>query len=426
MHILVLSHYYPPEGNAPATRTHAHAKRWVADGHRVTVVTSNPNCPGGVIYDGYTNRLRPQREAIDGVDVVRVWTYLAANAGFAKRTANYLSFMLSGTLAGCRVDRPDVVLATSPQFFNGWAGVLTKWLRRRPLVLEIRDIWPESILTVGAMRPGLLVRVLEWLERRMYRAADRIVAVGRGYRDNILSKVTPRQPIAIVTNGVDAREYQPAEPDDAFRREHGLGDAFVCSYIGTVGMAHGLEVVLGAAERLRDRDDVRFLIVGDGAERRRLEEDAARRGLNDRVRFTGRLPKDEMPRALAASDCCLVHLKPSALFATVIPSKIFETMAMGVPMILGVEGEAVEIVREADAGLTMTPGDAGELAARVCELADSPLLRARLARRGPDAVRSRFNRDTLAAAMLGVLCDAAGVVPAATERDDARPRRRAA
>ena len=154
MRILFLSHYYPPEVNAPATRTHAHARRWVRAGHEVTVITCNPNCPTGVLFEGYANRLRPQRETIDGVNVVRVWSFLAPNAGMSRRIANYVSFMLSSVWTGLWEPRPDVVVATSPQFFNGWAGVLLKWLRRRPLVLEIRDIWPESIEAVGAMSGG--------------------------------------------------------------------------------------------------------------------------------------------------------------------------------------------------------------------------------------------------------------------------------
>ena len=408
LRILFLSHYYPPEVNAPATRTHAHARRWVESGHEVTVVTSNPNCPGGVVYEGYRNRLRRQRETIDGVEVIRIWTFLAPNAGTGRRIANYVSFMLSSVWTGLTLARPDVVVATSPQFFNGWAGVLLKWLRRRPLVLEIRDIWPESIQAVGAMQGGLAIRVLERLERRMYRAADRIVAVGEGYKRNILSKVTPREDIAVVTNGVDPEEFNPATSDAAFRAEVGLpAEAFVCSYVGTIGMAHGLEIALEAAALLRDegRSEIRFLLVGDGAERGRLEMAARERGLDEQVVFTGRLPKEAMPRVLAASDCCLVHLRGCELFSTVIPSKIFETMAMGRPIIMAVKGQAADIVAAADAGLTMTPDDADDLVRCVTSLADDEPLRRRLSEQGPAYVREHFSRDRLATDMLAVLDD---------------------
>ena len=389
---------------------HAHARRWVAAGHEVTVITSNPNCPDGVVFEGYANRWRRQVETIDGVRVVRIRTYLAANAGMGPRIANYISFMISSVWTAVTSPRPDVVVATSPQFFNGWAGVLTKWLRRRPLVLEIRDIWPESITAVGAIDGGSsggsrIIRLLERLERGMYRAADRIVAVGDGYRENIESKITPRHPIAVVTNGVDPDEFPPDADDAGLRERFGLGDSFVCSYVGTIGMAHGLEVVNEAAALLkaRGRDDIHFLIVGDGARREALQADAADRGLGDRVVFVGRLPKSAMPQVLAASDCCLVHLRGCELFGTVIPSKIFETMAMGRPIIMAVPGQAAEIVRTADAGITMTPDDADDLVRCVTQLTDDDALRERLGSRGPRFVRERYSRDALAAKMLAVI-----------------------
>ena len=168
MRILFLSHYFAPEGNAPATRVHGLTRRWVRDGHDVTVVTCAPNVPSGVVYEGYRNRWR-QREKTEGVDVVRVWTWMAPNAGTVRRILNYLSYMVTATLAGLRGPRPDVVIATSPQFFCGWAGVFVSRLRRRPLVLEVRDLWPESIVAVGAMRDSRIIRSLEWLERRLAR-----------------------------------------------------------------------------------------------------------------------------------------------------------------------------------------------------------------------------------------------------------------
>jgi colanic acid biosynthesis glycosyl transferase WcaI len=186
--ILFLTHYFPPEVNAPATRTFEHCVRWARAGHDVTVVTCAPNCPGGVVYPGFRNAWRPQVEWVEGVRVVRVWTYLAPNAGTVRRILNYLSYMASAVLASLRLPRPDVVIATSPQFFCGWAGVLVARMKRRPLVLEIRDIWPESIRAVGAIRRRPLLRLLEKLERRMYLAADHVVTVGQGYRERILQR----------------------------------------------------------------------------------------------------------------------------------------------------------------------------------------------------------------------------------------------
>ena len=200
MKILFFCHYFPPEVNAPASRTYEHAVRWVKAGHDVTVVTCAPNCPDGVVFAGYRNKLRSQTEMIDGIRVVRVWTWIAPNKGMVFRILNYISYMLSAVWSALWLPRPDVVVSTSPQFFCGWAGVWYHWLKRVPFVLEIRDIWPESIAAVGAMKKGLVTRFLEWLERRMYLAADRIVTVGHGYKEQIAAKVPVADRISVVMN----------------------------------------------------------------------------------------------------------------------------------------------------------------------------------------------------------------------------------
>ncbi len=405
MHILVLTHYFPPEVNAPASRTYEHAVRWVRAGHPVTIITCNPNCPTGILFPGYKNRLRPQRENMDGLEVVRVWTYLAPNAGTVRRIVNYLSFMVSAVLAGLWVERPDVIVATSPQFFCGWAGVILSRLRRRPFVLEIRDIWPESIETVGAIRFRPILRFLQFLERVMYRAADHIVAVGEGYRQKILEKVNIPERISVITNGVDLERFQPQPPDEELRRKWNGDGKFVCAYVGTIGMAHGLEVVLDADERLRNqgRNDVVFWLVGEGARKKELEREAQRRGLDGRVVFTGRLPKEDMPRVLASSDACLVHLRNTELFETVIPSKIFEMMAMGKPIIMGVRGEALRIVEESGAGVAMEPESAESLMAAIEVIQKSGQFGASSNLRVRQYLKDHFSRDALAAKMLGVI-----------------------
>ncbi|TWU37646.1 Alpha-D-kanosaminyltransferase [Novipirellula aureliae] len=406
MKILFYCHYFPPEVNAPATRTYQHARRWVEAGHEVTVVTCAPNCPDGVVFDGYRNRFFRQVETVDGIQVVRVWTYVAANKGTLPRIANYVSYQVSALLATLRLSRPDVVVATSPQFFCGWAGVWASRLKWRPFVLEIRDIWPESIAAVGAMKKGIATRFLEWLELRMYRAADRIVAVGTGYRDNVARKVPEMaDKISVITNGVDASSFHPQPRDDEFLNQYGLAGKFICSYVGTIGMAHGLEVVIKAAKKLQasQRDDIAFLIAGDGAHREPLQAMALEQGVEKQVVFTGRLPKEQMPKVLASSNCCLVHLKGTELFGTVIPSKIFETMAMERPIIMAVKGPAREIVMEAGGGEPMIPDDEEDLLRIVINMADHPEGTAAKAKHARQYVLEHFNRDRLATEMRKVV-----------------------
>lgn len=434
MKILFFTHYFPPESNAPAARTYEHCVRWAREGHDVTVVTCAPNCPSGVVYGGYRNRLQRQVEMVDGVRVVRVWTYVAPNAGTVRRIANYVSYMLSAIFASLRMPRPDVVIATSPQFFCGWAGVWASRLKHAPFVLEIRDIWPESIGTVGAIRNRFVLRYLEWLERRMYRAADRIVAVGDGYKARIVERMAgdfgfwrrwrsqskiqnPESKISVVTNGVDLEQFVPREPDVEFLREFCLARKFVCSYVGTIGLAHGLQVVIEAARILKasGRDDLRFCLVGDGAQRERLQELARAAGVEDLVVFTGRQPKERMPAVLASSDACLVHLRGCELFGSVIPSKIFETMAMGRPIIMGVKGEARDIVQAAHAGLGMAPDSAESLVECVTRLADDPALLAELSASARSFVEEHYNRDVLAGRMLEIVQRTAGVASSVAE-----------
>jgi glycosyltransferase involved in cell wall biosynthesis len=403
--ILFFSHYFPPEGNAPASRTYEHCLRWVKAGHQVTVITCVPNVPDGIPYTGFHNRLRSQHQSMDGIEVVRIWTYLAPNARFIKRILNYLSYMVTAFWAGIRAKKPDVIIATSPQFFCGWAGVLVQFFRRVPFILEIRDIWPESITAVGAMKKGLATRILEWLERHMYLSADHIVAVGNGYRENVASKVPVSDRISVIYNGVDGSSFSPAVRDDDFLIRHGQNGRFVCSYVGTIGMAHGLETVLDAAEILTraGRTDIGFLLVGDGARRRALEEECGSRQLTDLVRFTGRLDKSEMPKVLASSDTLLVHLRACDLFKTVIPSKIFEAMAMERPIIMGVRGESAEIVKQSGAGLEMEPGNAASLVSCVTRLKDDREYYESLSRSGRDFVLQQFSRDAFAAKYLELI-----------------------
>ncbi len=408
LHVLFLSHYFPPEVNAPATRTYEHCRRWVASGHRVTVITCAPNCPTGVVAPVYKNSWL-SREWVDGIRVLRVWTWLAPNKGFLGRIANYLSYMVCATLCALGVRKVDVIVATSPQFFCGWAGVLSRWFLRRPLLLEIRDIWPESIVTVGDMRRSPVMRVLEALEQRMYRTAKQIVTVGDGYRDQLMQRGVPDNKIAVVPNGVDADQFRPQPASQELRAKWGGTGRFVCAYVGTVGMAHGLDVVVRAARQLKaaGRDDVVFWIVGDGAERGRLEAECRAEGL-DGVVFTGLMPKTQIAEVIASCDACLVHLRKTELFETVIPSKIFEIMAMNVPIVMGVRGQAQRIVLAAQAGLAMTPEDASSLLAGIKAIAANRSAYCR----GRDYVMRHFDRDVLAQHLLDEIVALAEPTPA--------------
>ena len=366
----------------------------------MTVITCAPNCPDGVVYEGYKNRWK-QVEVIDGIRVVRVWTFVAANAGSLKRILNYLSYMFSAVLAAFFMKKPDVMVATSPQFFCGWAGVLLRKIRGFRFVLEIRDIWPESIVTVGAMKEGLGIRFLKWMEWYMYRTADHIVAVGKGYRDRIVEKNIDQDKVSVVYNGVDLNLYQKRTKDMKLVGRYGLEGKFVVSYIGTIGMAHALDIVLNAAEQIKDENTC-FLMVGDGARRKELQEKAADKGLKN-VIFTGRLSKEMMPSVWSVIDISFIHLKKSDLFRSVVPSKMFEAMAMERPIILGVDGESRTIVEEAGAGVFAEPENAAELVAVIQDLRANPNKAGDMGKSGRKYVSEKFDRNVLAGQYIDIL-----------------------
>ncbi len=394
MRILFLSHYFPPEVNAPASRTFEHCRYWVAAGHDVTVVTCAPNHPQGIVYQGYRNRLF-QRERRDGINVIRLWTYVTANEGVLKRTLNYLSYMVSVIIAIPWLPKSDVVISTSPQFFNGLAGYVVSRIKRTPWALEIRDLWPESILTVGAIRNKMIIRLLSFLESFAYRKADRIVAVTDAFKVYMVNKGIPPEKIEVIKNGVDLKFFRSASQDDELAAQIGAQGKFVVSYVGTLGMAHHLETVLEAAKRLEGQKDILFVMAGDGAERKKLLSQAERMALRN-VTILGQVPKEKMPALWSLTNISLVLLKKSNLFRTVIPSKIFESMAMKKAVVLGVEGESREIIQQARAGIWFEPENSDELVTGILRLYNAPDLCMELGNNGRRYVEQYFDRSTLA------------------------------
>ena len=396
MHILFLTDNFPPEGNAPATRTIEHASRWTANGHQVTVITGVPNFPEGRVFDGYNNRWY-QTEEVIGVKVIRVKTYITANEGFAKRILDYMSFMVSGLIAGLFVKKPDVVVATSPQFFTAVAGWALSGLRRKPFVFELRDIWPASITAVGAMKKSKVIAALEKLELFLYRRATRIVSVTQSFKDELIQRGVDGEKIDVVLNGVDLTKYaKQIEKDGDFASTYELSGKFVAGYVGTHGMAHGLEHIVRAASLLQDQDDIRIVFAGGGAAREAVEQEVAQLGLKNVV-LIPRAPKEEMARLWSLCDVSLVNLRNADLFRTVIPSKIFESMGMGIPMIVSMpQGEATEIVSKAEAGLIINPETPNELAQAIIKLRDDKKLLSGLST-GALSAAQEFSREKLAA-----------------------------
>lgn len=399
MHILFLTDNFPPEGNAPATRTFEHACYWVDKGHKVTIITCAPNFPEGKVFDGYKNKWL-FREKVEEIDVWRVKTYITANEGFIKRSIDFISFMISSLFFGLFVRKVDIVIGTSPQFFTTISAWALSKLKRVPFVFELRDIWPASITTVGAMKAGWIIEILEKLELFLYRQADLIISVTHSFKSELEHRGISGNKIKVVLNGVDLDKYKPLdEKNKEFSKKFQLQDKFIAGYVGTHGLAHALDSIIDAAEILKANNNIRILFAGGGADRSRLKKIIDLRGLNNVVMIPMQ-PKENMQKIWSLCDVSIVSLKDAPLFSTVIPSKIFESMAMRLPIIISVpEGEATKIIRTEKSGLVVPPENSNSLAIAISRIEEDKNLYLDLANNSYSA-SSKFNRKILALKML--------------------------
>ena len=352
----------------PATRLHELGRWLVGRGHRVGALVPWPHHPTGVVPERY--RGRPLvRETVDGIRVLRTWVLARPNEGFA-RLLDQLSFAVMALLTAPLTGRADAVIAISPPIFLAAAGALVAWMKRAPLLIYIGDLWVESAVEMGALRSPALRWLAEQLVRLTYRRAAGLLVVTQGIADRLVSSGVPRGRVHVLTNAVDTEAFRPApEQRSTLRAELGLGDELVVLYAGTHGLAHGLDVVLDAADRLRERRDVRFVLVGEGADRPRLARRAAEMGLAN-VSFRPPEPRAHMPALLTAADACVVPLRDLPIFRGALPTKMFEAMAAARPVLLAVAGEAAEALKASGGGIVVPPEDAAALAAAVERLAD--------------------------------------------------------
>ncbi|MDA0406799.1 glycosyltransferase family 4 protein [Vibrio alginolyticus] len=401
MHILFLTDNFPPESNAPATRTYEHAIRWVKAGHNVTVITCVPNFPEGKVFEGFKNRWY-QTHNLDGIHVVRVKTFITANEGFVKRVLDYMSFMVTGFFAGLFQKKPAIIVATSPQFFCACAGWALSVVRRTPFVFELRDIWPASITAVGAMKESVTIRMLEKIELFLYRRADSIVSVTHAFKQELIERGIDGKKIDVVLNGVDLTKYEPTlSKDNDLAKQYDLEGKFVVGYIGTHGMAHGLEHIVGVAERLQDTDDIRVVFAGGGAARQKVVDLIKKKQLKNVV-LIDRQPKEVMPKLWSLCNVSLVPLVNSDLFKTVIPSKIFECMGMGIPTIVSVpEGEVTTIIHQTNSGLVVQSENVDQIKEAVLKLHKDKELYQRIRASSIEAA-PKFSRDIMADDMMAV------------------------
>ena len=397
MHILFLTDNFPPEGNAPATRTFEHAREWVDKGHKVTVITCAPNFPKGKVFPGYKNKLY-QREVVEGIKVLRVWTYISANEGFFKRTLDYISFSVSSFLAALFI-KTDLIVATSPHFFTALTGRSLSFWKRTPWVMEVRDLWPESIKAVGAMKDNFLMRYFEWEELWCYRSATKVITVTDAFKEHIINKGIAERKIEVVKNGANLKVFQPLPKDKELMRYLNLEGKTVLGYIGTHGMAHKLDFLLDCAKELQ-KTNYHFLFLGDGAEKKKLIRKVTDEQITN-VTMLDSVTKDKVCDYLSLLDVSIINLNKSDLFKTVIPSKIFENAAMQIPILLGVDGESRGIIEKYNAGLYYEPENKKDFLEKLDTITKENLKD--YFQKGGEALAKDFDRKKLALLMLDEL-----------------------
>jgi colanic acid biosynthesis glycosyl transferase WcaI len=404
--ILYISQYFPPEIAAPAVRVSELSRHWVAGGHEVTVLTGFPNHPSGIIPPDYKKRLWRFifRESMDGVNVVRTWLWPRPNRKAFGRMLSFLSFTISAGISGLFLSRPDVVIATSPQPLVGLNGWWLARAKRVPFVFEVRDLWPESLSAVGmGDERSVLHRVVTWIAKFLYRQSDKIVVVTPAFKTHLVkSWSVPSEKVSVVENGVETELFRPDHPVAQLKRELAGGKKFLACYIGTIGMAHGLETLLEAAAHQDALPEWGFVLVGDGAEKERIASRAASMGLSN-LRVIDAQPRRKIPSYICASDACLVLLKRTPVFETVIPTKMLEFMSCGRPVILGVEGQAKSILQEAQAGICVEPENSAQLIEALKRLAADRSLQRTLGENGRQYILRSFSREKTAAKYLRVL-----------------------
>lgn len=406
MRIAVFSHYYLPEIGAPSARVGDMGHQWVEAGHEVHVGSCFPNHPTGKIYPGY-RLARYKHEVLNGIHVHRSWTYVTPNRGLLKKTFSHASLWFSSRLFTLpRLPPPDCVIGTSPTFFAAMAARACARRHGAPFIMEVRDLWPAIFVDLGVVKNRQLIWLLEQWEMSLYRSATRIVTVTEAFRRNLVRRGIPADRVVNIPNGADTDVWQPAPAAAAaLREELKLGVSFVVLYIGAHGISQGLAAILEAAERLTSEHQISFVFVGEGAERELLIKRAEDRGLRN-TRFLDPVDREKARAFYSMADLCLVPLRSIPLFADFIPSKIFEIMAVGRPILASVRGESAEILRRSGAADVVAPEDGAAIAAGIRRLLLDPERRCAMAAAGREFVLREYSRALLAKRYLAVMNEA--------------------
>ncbi|MBT2689218.1 glycosyltransferase family 4 protein [Bacillus sp. ISL-47] len=405
MKIVVLSHYFPPEIGAPSARIYEMAKHWVDLGNEVHIVTCFPNHPTGIIPEEYQGK-KYMHELMNGIHVHRNYVYATPNKGFIKKTLGHISFMFSSVLISMRkIQKPDVIITSSPTFFSIFSGYWFSLRKRAPFILEIRDLWPAAMIELGVMKKGIVTNILEKMELYFYRKSKKLIMVTKSFKENVVSRGIDAKKVHVITNGVNQEMFYPKEKNKAILKKYKLENKFVISYVGAHGISQNLGVILKVAKALEKEKDIHFLFVGEGAEKDKLKNIVSEQDISN-VTFIDSQPKEMIPEFYNTSDISLIPLKNIELFKTFIPSKMFEIMACGVPIVASLEGEAADILNESQAAEVVKPDNSEEIIQAIIKIKNDKVLNKKLQDNGPAFVEKNYSRKKLAEEYLRIISEA--------------------
>jgi glycosyltransferase involved in cell wall biosynthesis len=394
MKILFLTQYCPPEVGAPQNRIFEFAKQLKSFGHEVTILTAMPNYPKGEIFDDYKGK-KIVKEELDGIKIVRTSIYATKEKTFVKRLRNYLSFTFSSVFQGAKhIEKQDVIITESPPLFLGWSGYVLSKMKKAKFIFNISDLWPESAVKLGVLHNKMLIKMSTWLEEFCYRKAVAVTGQTKGIVDNIISRGISKEKVHLITNGVDTEFFKKQNRDEEFRKSIGIEDKFSICYAGIHGIAQGLEVVIDAAELLKEHTNIQIVFIGDGPEKKELINRAKDKGLTN-VTFLPVQPKSNMPKIIASMDATVIPLKKLDLFKGALPSKMFEALASELPIVLAVEGEAERLINEANAGITVEPENSKKIAEAIVKLYENEEFRNTLGSNGRKYVIENYSREKI-------------------------------
>ncbi|MBM7571375.1 glycosyltransferase family 4 protein [Aquibacillus albus] len=404
MKIVVISHYFPPEIGAPSARLYEMARHWVELGNEVHVVTCFPNHPTGIIPKKYRG-MKYMYEKMDGIHVHRNYVYATPNKGFIKKTLGHISFMFSSVLLSMRkIKNPDVIITSSPTFFSIFSGYWYSSRKKASFVLEIRDLWPAAMIELGVMKEGFITDTLEKMELFFYRKSKRLIMVTKSFKENVVNRGIDENKVHVITNGVNQDLFYPKKKNKDIIKKYNLNEKFVISYVGAHGISQNLSTILKVAKSLEDDKEIQFLFIGEGAEKDKLKQIASEQEIKN-VTFVDSQPKEVIQEFYNTSDISLIPLKDIELFKTFIPSKMFEIMACGVPIVASLEGESADILKESKAAEVVKPDDPEQIKKAIKKLKSDKVLLEKLKKNGPAFVEQNYSRRKLAEQYLKIISE---------------------